>query len=102
MSGWLQAVTPAGNRALHAMFTAAVCEVHARWRHRGHMKNLAALVLATSLAAGGCGAHSQTRYTARNVALTTAVIGAIVLTTVLVPCAQCNDTFVSPQDGARR
>jgi len=67
------------------------------------MKNLAALVLATSLAAGGC-AHSQTtRHTARNVALTTAVISAIVLTTVLVPCGQCNDTFISPgSDGARR
>jgi hypothetical protein len=68
------------------------------------MKTLAAIVLATSLAAGGC-AHSQTprSTTARNVALTTAVIGAIVLTTILVPCAQCNDTFISPSsDGARR
>lgn len=73
------------------------------------MKTLAALLLATSLAAGGC-VHAQSAqstqsttssHTARNVALTAAVIGALVLSTVLVPCAQCNDTFISPQNGAR-
>jgi hypothetical protein len=34
--------------------------------------------------------------------VTALVVGALVLTTVLVPCAQCNDTFIAPADGARR
>jgi hypothetical protein len=34
--------------------------------------------------------------------VTAAVVAALVLTTVLVPCAQCNDTFIAPADGARR
>ncbi|HUS30789.1 MAG TPA: hypothetical protein VMZ53_19900 [Kofleriaceae bacterium] len=69
------------------------------------MKAIAAAILAMSLAAGGC-AHSQhgssSSSAPRNVAVTMGVIAALVLATVIVPCAQCNDTFISPQDGARR
>jgi hypothetical protein len=64
------------------------------------MTKPAALLLAIALSAGGC-AHAPTKQSARTAALTTAVLAAIVLATVVVPCAQCNDTFIST-DGARR
>ena len=64
------------------------------------MTKPAALLLAIGLSAGGC-AHAPTKSSARTAALTTAVIAAIVLATVVVPCAQCNDTFIST-DGVRR
>jgi hypothetical protein len=64
------------------------------------MKRLATLAVAFTLALGAC-AHAPTKQSARTAALTTAVIAAIVLATVMVPCAQCNDTFIST-DGARR
>jgi hypothetical protein len=66
------------------------------------MKRLVPLALALSLSVGGC-AHSQSsrHTTARTVALTTAVIAGVVLATFVVPCAQCNDTFIST-DGVRR
>ncbi|HSD87899.1 MAG TPA: hypothetical protein VLB44_10315 [Kofleriaceae bacterium] len=71
------------------------------------MKRLAIpALLVLSLGVSGC-AHAQhpdttPHHTARDVALTAIVIGAIVLTTALVPCAQCNDTFIGPSTGSQR
>jgi len=63
-------------------------------------------LLALSLGVSGC-AHSQhpdttPRHTVRDVALTAVVLGAIVLSTAFVPCAQCNDTFIGPSTGSQR
>lgn len=71
------------------------------------MKRLAIpALLALSLGTSAC-AHSRNgdttpHHTVRDVALTAVVIGAIVLTTALVPCAQCNDTYVGPETGSQR
>lgn len=68
------------------------------------MKTPAALVLALTLATGGC-AHSQhtsSSHSARNVALTAVVVTALVLATTLAPCTQCNDTFVTTDPGAHQ
>jgi len=65
------------------------------------MKRIAPLLVSLALFTG-C-AHSQhTSYKAQTVAVTAAVVAGLVLATVLVPCAQCNDTFITTDSGAHR